>query len=216
MQTKGAQEQQCTQRGQTLVEVIIAVGILLAGIVGLITLSFASLSADQISSRKIVAMNLAREGIEVLRNVRDSNWLAGRTDDCSQTPTDYTDDVWYGVTPIGNECVATEIPVITAFEPRTQVWTTMWALAPRRALYFTSENIYLQPNPFDGSPASIYRRHLRLVPHDNTQPGNTCAIASGGKCARITYYQIFAEVEYKLGSKTHSVEIVTELHNWKP
>lgn len=64
------------KKGQGLVEVIIALGIITTGIVGVLTLTYSSLSASETSIKQIIAANLAREGVEVVRSIRDSNWLS--------------------------------------------------------------------------------------------------------------------------------------------
>jgi prepilin-type N-terminal cleavage/methylation domain-containing protein len=61
--------------GFTLIEVIAAIGVVSIGFVGsLVVLSKASSQAAAIKDR-VVAVHLAAEGVEVIRNIRDSNWL---------------------------------------------------------------------------------------------------------------------------------------------
>lgn len=61
--------------GQSLVETIVAVGIMIVGITAVLTLAVISLSVSGISKQNIIALNLAREGIEITRAVRDTHWL---------------------------------------------------------------------------------------------------------------------------------------------
>lgn len=66
--------------GFTLLETIVAVGLIVVGLIsalGLITTSLFYVSNIQ---DRLVAANLAAEGIEVVRNIRDSNWLQNPTD----------------------------------------------------------------------------------------------------------------------------------------
>lgn len=65
--------------GQTLLETIIAIGVILIGILGALVLVVANVQASRQSINRVTAANLAREGIEVVRNLRDGNWLAGKT-----------------------------------------------------------------------------------------------------------------------------------------
>lgn len=60
--------------GITLMEVMISVMILSVGIVGSIGLVSSSMSKFSSATNKIIATNLAQDGIERVRNVRDSNW----------------------------------------------------------------------------------------------------------------------------------------------
>lgn len=63
------------QKGITLVEVIIATFILLVAIVGSYLAFSKILMATSASSDRLVAAYLAQEGIEIIRNIRDANWL---------------------------------------------------------------------------------------------------------------------------------------------
>lgn len=62
-------------QGQGLLEVIVAIGVITTGLVSALGLTVANLATTQTSAMRIVAANLAREGIEVVRNIRDNNWL---------------------------------------------------------------------------------------------------------------------------------------------
>lgn len=64
-------------KGFTLLETIIAVGVLAIGIVGSLTLVSKSVQTVKMSQNRLVASYLAQEGIELVRNIRDSNWAAG-------------------------------------------------------------------------------------------------------------------------------------------
>ena len=61
--------------GETLLEVIMAVFIVATGSAAATGLIVSSLQANSFSRDSLVAMNLAVEGIEAVRNIRDTNWL---------------------------------------------------------------------------------------------------------------------------------------------
>ncbi len=61
--------------GQSLLEAIIAIGVILVATISATTLIVTTISTGQISADKIQAANFAREGVEVVRGIRDSNWL---------------------------------------------------------------------------------------------------------------------------------------------
>lgn len=62
-------------KGQGLLEATIAIGMILLGLGALLTLTLQNISATTASSQRITALHLAREAIEVVRGIRDSNWL---------------------------------------------------------------------------------------------------------------------------------------------
>lgn len=63
--------------GQSLLELVVAFGIIVTGVVGALTLTISNSIAASESAERLIAINLAREGIEVIRNTRDTNWLEG-------------------------------------------------------------------------------------------------------------------------------------------
>jgi len=62
-------------KGFTLFETIIAIGLILVGLVAALTLVTTSLFYSSNIQNCLIAANLAAEGIEVIRNIRDNNWL---------------------------------------------------------------------------------------------------------------------------------------------
>jgi len=64
------------KKGFTLMEVIIAIAIILAALITLTNLISSSVAGIRPGKSKIIATNLAQEGLELVRNIRDNNWLA--------------------------------------------------------------------------------------------------------------------------------------------
>jgi len=62
-------------KGFTLIETIVAIFLLTAGTVGSFSLIQKVTSFASISSSQFVASYLAQEGIEIIRNIRDTNYL---------------------------------------------------------------------------------------------------------------------------------------------
>lgn len=75
------------KRAETLAEVLIALSVISMGAAGTSTLVTMSIKANGQSEERIVAYNLAREGVEAIRNVRDTNWLRfpGNRTECWDT-----------------------------------------------------------------------------------------------------------------------------------
>lgn len=63
-------------KGFTLVETLVAITILTLALGGPMTLAARSIKDSLAARNKVVAFNLAREAIEYVRNVRDSNFLS--------------------------------------------------------------------------------------------------------------------------------------------
>ncbi len=64
-------------RGQTLIEVVIATGIIVVVLVGCLSLAAMTIKVGRITKEKNQAINLTQEGIEGIRNIRDTYWLDG-------------------------------------------------------------------------------------------------------------------------------------------
>ena len=66
------------RRGFTLVEIIVVLFIISLGLVGVLTLIVQNIQSQSYNKNNLIAYQLAQEGIELVRKVRDSNWRAGR------------------------------------------------------------------------------------------------------------------------------------------
>ena len=64
------------KRGFGLLEVVVAAGILIMVISGVAMLGKMSVKSSVISLDRVQAYNLAEEGAELVRQIRDTNWLA--------------------------------------------------------------------------------------------------------------------------------------------
>jgi Tfp pilus assembly protein PilV len=60
--------------GFTLIELVIGVTILVIGVLAVFSLAIFTINLNQENMTKIQALELAREGLEMVRNIRDSNW----------------------------------------------------------------------------------------------------------------------------------------------
>ncbi len=63
------------QKGFTLTEVIMAISVLMIGVVGVYIVFGSAVSSLPYISSRITAAYLAQEGVEIIRNIRDSNWI---------------------------------------------------------------------------------------------------------------------------------------------
>lgn len=67
-----------SQDGFGMIELLVTIIILSIGIFSLISLMGKLVQADRFNTIDLISLNLAREGVEVVRNIRDSNWLSGQ------------------------------------------------------------------------------------------------------------------------------------------
>src|SRR3989344_2728791 len=81
-------------KGMTLIEAIISIFILILGLVPIFMSITVTNNLAIIIKNDLIASNLAREGIEVVRSIRDANWFNGllfdaNLADCGQSICDW-------------------------------------------------------------------------------------------------------------------------------
>ena len=68
------------QKGFTLIEIMAAISVMAIGILGVFSLVPMAISVGAENSGRFTASQLALEGLEIVKNIRDSNWLEQNTD----------------------------------------------------------------------------------------------------------------------------------------
>lgn len=63
-------------KGESILEVVMALAIVSVVLIGAYSSLSTSISTNVSTGKRIIALNLAREGIEAVRNNRDTNWLS--------------------------------------------------------------------------------------------------------------------------------------------
>jgi len=91
------------KKGFTLIEVIIAIFLVTVGVGGAIALVNQTIAFTQVTSSRLIAVYLGQEGIEIVKNIRDTNflkihkkvaginWNTGLTDCLAGCEADYND-----------------------------------------------------------------------------------------------------------------------------
>ena len=79
-------------KGVSLIETLVAIFVLTVGIVGAFSLSMNIISFTNYNSNKLIASYLAQEGVELVRNIRDSNWLDNDNNDALPSDGEYIVD----------------------------------------------------------------------------------------------------------------------------
>lgn len=110
------------QKGQTLIEGMVAIFIIVIGIIGSLVLALSAFSSSVESEEQVKATNFAREALEVVRNIRDTNYLK-RVDDpdinfdtgLESSPNNYRARVLFDQ---NNNAWQLEILYNTSFDPR--------------------------------------------------------------------------------------------------
>ncbi|MFA4833270.1 MAG: prepilin-type N-terminal cleavage/methylation domain-containing protein [Patescibacteria group bacterium] len=80
------------QSGFSILEIVVAFSIITIGLVGVLSLTAQNVQVEYTNKNNLVASQLAQEGLELIRNIRDNNWLVGNSWDNSITPGTYIVD----------------------------------------------------------------------------------------------------------------------------
>lgn len=81
--------------GQTLLEAIVAIAVILSAVFSSTTLIISSITAGRISQNRVEAANFAREGVEIIRSFRDGNWLKFQQNEPSVIGVPTSLQPWY-------------------------------------------------------------------------------------------------------------------------
>ncbi|MBT4210149.1 MAG: prepilin-type N-terminal cleavage/methylation domain-containing protein [Candidatus Komeilibacteria bacterium] len=209
-------------QGFTLIELVIALAVFTIGISAALSLALANYNNSRDNLDKIIAANLAREGIELIKNVRDSNWLRIEANEtCGGIPCtwDYSltvnnqyvyidyNDSW--PLSFGATCAAGITDCVTA--------------CLECDLYKDVDNYYVHEVPVSGTlELTNYSRAIFLekicIDEMGINPQNTeDIIGMDLPCdAGDTYagIQITSHVQWEDGG-TKSLEIIDQIYNWR-
>jgi prepilin-type N-terminal cleavage/methylation domain-containing protein len=196
------------QRGFTLTEVMIGMMILTVAIVTASNLLVTLMRANENNVKSLQAFYLAQEGIELVRNVRDTNWIHNMEWDGD---SEEQRDLWGGW-----------ISGDFKLEPLSSGWNSvpdnpkldnLIDLRPYLPEHFTQASSdlpifkhvggYLSSDNIDSTSVST-----GFVRNINVKAGEQCA--EDEECLLVT-----STVTWKVGSKDQSLELQELLTNWK-
>ena len=190
------------QQGQTLVELVVAISIILIGVVSALVLTTATIRGGKESGMQVSAANLAREGVEVVRQKRDSNWLKvesnalpfSQWDDGLKNEKDYT--------------------AIAEFDVSTLEWTldynAVTSIEDDSCLLYFQDGIYSHDDTGDASPFYRLIQTNELCSNEDIKASSE-ACDSGEKIG----IQVLSEVRWRLRNSWQSMVFEDHLYNWK-
>ena len=204
--------------GFSLLELIVAIGIITSGIFAIVSLNLSSQNGATKALTRYRASALAREGIEVVRAIRDSNWLAAcpTLDPAAHA----TRADWYVQTP--GRCYdwntgladGTDYTAVPVFNSTTNRWTLDFTPNFSTSLVLSDQNLLLQGT--DGVAINMMRL-LELFPICRTAVGVETVVVSGATCAATTVQvgiDVRSSVTYGTGDGTKII-LEERLYNWR-
>jgi len=190
--------------GQGMVEALIAVAILVTGVTTTVVLGVTTIRAGQVAQNRTIADNLAREGIEHVRHIRDTNWLNTSSnwyDQFCPIPGDYTAILEYN-------------PIILAWnldfifndmtDPQARIFLEEGKEADEKFAYYFQTD---QANPPAGTLTTPFRRLLTITPKND--------IHQTVDCSSAVYFLVQTSIEWNEKGATHNSTLIEHLYNWK-
>lgn len=190
------------KKGFTLIELIIGITILVVGISAVLSLVLFSIQLNKENMVKVQALELAREGLEIMRNIRDSNWK-------NNYPFAGGDERLWGET--WNDENGKTIIVSPLFREDFYPWKVQSVFLPNQKEY---TRLYLSPigeisvytHDSDNAVPSRFYRYITITP--DTAYMNTDTLSSDK--ITITCYVLWDE-----NGREKKVELSEILTNWK-
>lgn len=197
--------------GQTILELVVAMSVILIGVIGTMTLVIATIHGGTISKMQVTATNLAREGVEIVRNLRDKNALLIEANELEYTSWDY--GLTGGTNTHGAKVSAEGDWTLTELDKTLA--DCVIDINNSCRLYTNANNFYSHD---DLGQATPYWRLVILNPiciegaeysESIKSPGQDC---NAGTKVGI---QIISQVQWEEKGRTHLTSFEDRIYNWR-
>ena len=192
-----------TSAGFTLIETLVAITILTLAVVGPLFAAHRAVIAAQISRSQLVASYLAQEGVEYVRSMRDSIYLA------ASPGADASTVAWTTFLTSNNPLSVTQCRasqgnpnVWCAFDPTLSSGLQPCSGGSCTPLYLSSSGVYVQSST--GAPTP-YTRSIQVLDIPGTADG-----ASPYPDKRLV-----SKVSWAYQGKTYTVTVTDHLTPWQ-
>ncbi len=130
-------------KGFTLIELMVAVFVIVIGVLGTMSVIQRVLFLSSVSYSRLTAAYLAEEGIEIVRNVRDTNWLEART----------AENLWYeGLTACGVSGFITDYTYASQLDPVFPCYANQYLNIDSNGFYSYSSGVQTK-----------FKRRIRVI-----------------------------------------------------
>lgn len=147
-------------KGFTIMEVLIVVFIVEMGLIGVLSLIIQNIQAQYVNRNTLIASQLAQEGIELVRNIRDNNWkneLSWKYGAGTGTNSDIIQDSAYSIDYLG-------------------ILNTVDVDDPKAKLYIDGNGYYRHyENPGLATP-SVFSRLINISNETDDSIGVSCLV----------------------------------------
>lgn len=186
-------------------EAVIAIGILITSVVIIISLSIATTDFGRRAESRNLATNLAREGLELVRQKRDSNWLSGIAFYSGLFPTT-TQVGLAGILDPGNTTYVSLLDGLGTNGCYSNRSCTCYTSATGFCkLSITANGVY---SNFASGTETPYRRMIFIEPKDKN------GVATTDQNAAVSLH-VVSQVYWLVKNVPQYVTLETDLYDWK-
>jgi len=195
------------RRGQSFIEAMVAITVIITAISSSLALIQSSITATRIGGLQVVAANLAREGLEVVRGMRDTNWLKSQS-------------FQVGLVDAGGVKIARPI-----LDVENGSWTLSFEptglTSANAVIYVSDEGVHRQADSQPaGSVASLYSRILTLQ-HICRDDGTGIERLEGGSATclgseTLAGLAVFSTVRWRgVGGQFQTLTAEERFYDWR-
>jgi Tfp pilus assembly protein PilV len=196
------------EKGLTLVETIVAIGIMTVGVLGPMELARQSISAQRAATDLVVASYLAQEGVETIINIRDNN----SADDFQPCPGTLCRSEWLD-TIVANCSGSNGCIVNSLARSNPATGDTFWVSG---SVYPCSTDCAIQSRVFYDPTTGRYQQSMTALssPWIRSPFSRVVGVSEvvAGQQSRVTATTTYIGV----GGVPQTVVVTGDLYNWFP
>lgn len=197
-----------------MIEGMLAIAIILLALLGLLSLSSFNYRSSRETFNRNIAIDLAREGIELVRNIRDSNWLRG----CPDLNKPDTCFAW-------NSGLSKNLNIkfIPVFDTNLNKWTLQETandlkncIADKSCLLLHGVNGVYSPQ-IAGTPTRFYRLvEINPICSNATECGGDGICQNGEQCVSAQIgMQVISNVRWQETNTMRNAKLEERLYDWR-
>ena len=181
-------------KGFSILEASVVMGVVRIGLLGIFSLVLQNIQVQKVNKNMLVASMLAQEGLELVRNIRDDNWIASPVVDwdldiAGWVNNDFAVDYTMSMTEVDDINVAGNIVEATGAK-----------------LYFVNVSNYYTHDPDGGTnKATAFSRLITATAVDASSPADGIT----------DYYKIKSHIQWNENNVLKDYIAETHLYNWR-
>lgn len=197
------------RRGQSIMELLIALAVIAIGLFAAVTLVYSNLNLVERDADEVVAVNLAREGVELAKQKRDSNWLAGSAFDAGMVSS--VDPMDYTATPVWEGAYFASPITDPSFDFTAN---TLTDATPKLNIVRTYNNLLANNSSGSAEPATPFKRLLTFHPICSDYTVLDSGSACSGAISKIGI-RVESRVRWTRKALLKEFVLYDDLYDWR-